>query len=90
MAINEAQELVGKTGDLSVPLHIRNAPTRLMKDLGYGKVYKYAHNYQDHFIEDDFLPEELKGKKLYEPQDNAREQEIRERLQSWWKDKYGY
>lgn len=90
MAINEAQELVNKTGDLSVPLHIRNAPTRLMKDLGYGKDYKYAHNYQDHFIHDDFLPEELRGKKLYEPQDNAREKEIRERLQNWWKDKYGY
>ena len=90
MAINEAQELVNKTGDLSVPLHIRNAPTRLMKDIGYGKDYKYAHNYKDNFIVDDFLPEELKGKLLYEPQDNAREIEIRERLQSWWKDRYGY
>jgi putative ATPase len=90
MAINEAQEMVGKTGDLSVPLHIRNAPTGLMKDLGYGKDYKYAHSFPGNFIEDDFLPEELKGKKLYEPQDNVREREIRERLRGWWKDKYGY
>ncbi len=90
MAINEAQELVGKTGDLSVPLHIRNAPTRLMKDLGYGKDYKYAHSYPGNFVEEDFLPEEIKSHKLYEPQDNARETEIRERLRNWWKDRYGY
>ena len=90
MAINEAQELVGKTGDLSVPLHIRNSPTRLMKDLGYGKDYKYAHSHPGNFVEEDFLPEELKSRKLYEPQDNAREKEIRERLRSWWKDRYGY
>ena len=90
MAINQAQDIVGKTGDLSVPLHIRNAPTGLMKDLGYGKDYKYAHDYKGHFTEDDFLPEELKGKKIYDPQDNVREKEIRERLRKWWKDRYGY
>ena len=90
MAINEAQELVGKTGDLSIPLHIRNAPTRLMKDLGYGKDYKYAHSFPGHFVEDNFLPEEIKLQKLYEPQENVREKEIRERLRTWWKDRYGY
>ncbi len=90
MAINDAQELVQKTGDLSVPLHIRNAPTRLMKDLGYGKDYKYAHSYEGNFVDDNFLPEDLDGKKLYDPGNNARENEIRERLRQWWKDRYGY
>ena len=89
-AINEAQELVRKTGDLSVPLHIRNAPTRLMKDLGYGKDYKYAHSYEGNFAEDNFLPEDLAGKKLYDPGDNDREKEIRSRLRKWWKERYGY
>jgi len=90
MAINEAQELVQKTGDLSVPLHIRNAPTRLMKDLGYGKDYKYAHSYDGNFVDDNFLPEDISGKKLYNPGDNVREKEIRDRLRIWWKDRYGY
>jgi putative ATPase len=90
MAISDAQDLVQKTGDLSVPLHIRNAPTRLMKDLGYGKDYKYAHSFEGNFIDDNFLPEDLEGKKLYDPGNNAREQEIRERLRQWWKDRYGY
>lgn len=90
MAISDAQELVQQTGDLSVPLHIRNAPTRLMKDLGYGKDYKYAHSYEGNFVDDNFLPEELTGKKLYEPGDNTREREIRERLRKWWKERYGY
>lgn len=90
MAISDAQELVQQTGDLSVPLHIRNAPTRLMKDLGYGKDYKYAHSYEGNFVDDNFLPEELTGKKLYEPGDNTREREIRERLRNWWKERYGY
>ena len=90
MAINDAQELVQQTGDLSVPLHIRNAPTRLMKDLGYGKDYKYAHSYDGNFIDDNFLPEDLEGKKIYDPGDNAREKEIRERLRQWWKTRYGY
>lgn len=90
MAINEAQELVRKTGDLSIPLHIRNAPTRLMKELGYGKEYKYAHSFEGNFVESEFLPEDLAGKKLYDPQNNTREAEIRERLRKWWKEKYGY
>ena len=90
MAINEAQALVQKTGNLSVPLHIRNAPTRLMKDLGYGKDYKYAHSYDGNFVDDNFLPEDLKGKKLYNPGENAREKDIRSRLRIWWKDRYGY
>jgi putative ATPase len=89
-AINEAQELVSKSGDLSVPLHIRNAPTQLMKELGYGKDYKYAHSYDGNFVIDDFLPKEILETKLYDPQDNAREAEIRERLRRWWKEKYGY
>lgn len=90
MAINEAQELVKTTGDLPVPLHIRNAPTKLMKDIGYGKNYKYAHSYQNNFAEQEFLPEQIKGKKLYDPQKNKREDEIRARLRNLWKEKYGY
>ena len=90
MAISDAQELVRKTGDLGVPLHIRNAPTRLMKELGYGKDYQYAHSYEGNFVESEFLPEDLSGTKLYDPQNNVREKEIRERLRNWWKNKYGY
>jgi putative ATPase len=89
-AIDDAQELVRNTGDLSVPLHIRNAPTPLMKELGYGKDYKYAHSYEGNFVPDDFLPKEILGTKLYEPQDNKREEELRQRLKNWWKEKYGY
>ncbi len=89
-AINVAQELVRKTGDLPVPLHIRNAPTRLMKDIGYGKNYKYAHSYENNFADLEFLPEMIKGKKLYDPQKNKREEEIRARLKFLWKGKYKY
>ncbi len=89
-AINDAQELVKKTGDLPVPLHIRNAPTKLMKDLGYGKDYKYAHSYDDNFVIQDFLPDDIKSKKLYEPQDNLKEKEFRKRLKQFWKDRYSY
>jgi putative ATPase len=89
-AIDSAQELVRNTGDLSVPLHIRNAPTPLMKELGYGQDYKYAHSYEGNFVPDDFLPRELLGTKLYDPQDNIRENEVRKRLRTWWKEKYGY
>jgi len=89
-AIDSAQELVKNTGDLSVPLHIRNAPTPLMKELGYGKNYKYAHSYEGNFVPDDFLPKEILGTTLYEPQDNAREEELRTRLRNWWKEKYSY
>ena len=89
-AINEAQELVRKTGDLPVPLNIRNAPTKLMKDLGYGKDYKYAHSYEGNFVAEEFLPEKIKNTILYMPQDNIREKEIMERLEKLWKKKYKY
>jgi len=90
MAINEAQNLVKQTGDLSVPLPLRNAPTKLMKDLEYGKNYQYSHDHPGNFVSQEFLPEEIKGKKLYEPGNNARENQFRDSLQKRWKDKYGY
>ncbi|MFL0354059.1 replication-associated recombination protein A [Xanthomarina sp. GH4-25] len=89
-AISKAQQLVKNTGDLSVPLEIRNAPTKLMKELGYGDNYKYAHNYQNNFAEQEFLPEEIKNSKLYDPGNNARENAHREFLKLRWKDKYSY
>jgi len=90
MAIENALGKAGMTGDLAVPLHIRNAPTRLMKEIGYGKDYKYAHSYKDNFVDLEFLPDQLKGTKFFEPQDNPRENEFREKLRRFWKDKYGY
>ncbi len=90
LAINQAQSLVKKSGDLPVPLALRNAPTRLMKDSGYGKDYQYSHDFPGHFVAQEFLPESLSGTKLYDPADNAREQEMRLRLKRMWKDKYGY
>lgn len=89
-AIDEALELVKKTGDLPVPLHIRNAPTKLMKDLGYGKDYKYAHSYEGNFVDSDFLPEKIKKTTIYKPQENAREKEHRAYLSKIWKDRYDY
>ncbi len=89
-AINEAQSLVKKTGDLSVPLHLRNAPTKLMKDLDYGKEYKYAHDFADNFADQEFMPDEIKGTRLYEPGRNTREEQFRKFLKDRWKDKYGY
>ncbi len=89
-AINEAQSLVKKTGDLSVPLHLRNAPTKLMKDLDYGKEYKYAHDYTGNFADQEFMPDEIKGTRLYEPGRNTREEQFRKFLKDRWKDKYGY
>ncbi len=89
-AINEAQSLIRETGDLPVPLNIRNAPTSLMKDLGYGDGYKYAHNYTGNFTMEDFLPEEIRNKVFYEPQENTREAEIRNRMATFWKGKYKY
>ncbi|WP_159520141.1 replication-associated recombination protein A [Sunxiuqinia indica] len=83
-AINTAQELVKRTGNLPVPLHIRNAPTKLMKELGYGKDYKYSHAYKGNFAEQDFLPEKIKNERLYKPQNNATELKIMERLKAWW------
>ena len=89
-AINKAQALVKRTGDLSVPLHIRNAPTKLMKQLDYGAEYKYAHAYPGNFVEQEFMPEELSGVKLYDPGKNASEEKLRQSLKEKWKDKYGY
>jgi putative ATPase len=89
-AIGDAQELVRKTGDLSVPLALRNAPTKLMKDLNYGKDYKYAHSYKANFADLEFLPEEISNTKLYEPGNNARENQLRTYLKNLWKDKYDY
>ena len=89
-AIGKAQQLVRETGDLSVPIEIRNAPTKLMKELGYGDNYKYAHNYKNNFAEQEFLPEEIKNTKLYDPSNNARENAHRDFLKLRWKDKYDY
>ena len=88
-AIGNALDMVRRTGDLSVPLHIRNAPTKLMKDIGYGADYKYAHDYQGNFVDQEFLPNEIKGTKFYEPGDNPKERETRKFLIDRWK-KYGY
>ena len=90
MAIGEAQNLVKTTGDLSIPLHLRNAPTKLMKDLDYGKDYQYSHNYAGNFVDQEFLPDEIKNTKLYEPGNNTRENQFRELLKKRWKDKYNY
>lgn len=90
MAIESALGQVRETGDLPVPLHIRNAPTKLMKNIGYGKDYKYAHSYEGNFIKDNFLPDALKGTIFYEPGSNSREEELRKKLTTMWKDIYGY
>jgi putative ATPase len=90
MAIEEATEAVKNYGDLPVPLHLRNAPTKLMKDLGYHKDYKYAHSFEGNFVKDNYLPDEIKGKKFYEPGSNPREDDIRRRLRSLWNDFYDY
>ena len=90
MAINHAQQLVKQTGDLSVPLNIRNAPTKLMKEIGYGEDYKYSHNYENNFASQEFLPKEVSNTKLYDPGNNARENAQRDFLRSRWKEKYGY
>jgi putative ATPase len=90
MAINQAQALVKKTGNLPVPLHLRNAPTQLMKELDYGKDYKYAHDYPGNFAEQDFLPDDIRDSKLFEPQDNPAEAKMRKQLKAWWKERYGY
>lgn len=87
-AINEAIALVKATGDLPVPLHIRNAPTKLMKELGYGKDYKYAHSYENNFAEQDFLPKKIKNQRFYTPQNNPLELKILERLKSLWGKRY--
>ncbi len=90
MAINKAQDLVRQTGDLTIPLHLRNAPTKLMKDLGYGENYKYTHNSDNNFSLQEFLPDEISGTKIYEPGNNVRENKFRESLKNNWKNKYDY
>lgn len=89
-AIGKAQQIVKQTGDLSVPIHLRNAPTPLMKELGYGEEYKYSHDYANNFAEQEFLPEAISGTPIYEPGNNTRENTTREFLKNRWKDKYGY
>ena len=90
MAINLALEEVKRSGNMPVPLHLRNAPTRLMKDIGYGKEYEYSHQYENNFILQEYLPEKISGSKFYEPGNNARENELRNYLKNRWKEKYGY
>ncbi|MDD3281241.1 MAG: replication-associated recombination protein A [Bacteroidales bacterium] len=90
LAIDKALAMVEKTKDLSVPLSIRNAPTKLMKDLDYGLGYQYAHDFPGNFVAHEFMPDTLRGKLFYEPGDNAREKEMRLRLQKLWKNKYNY
>lgn len=89
-AINKAQALVKQTGDLSVPLHLRNAPTKLMKNLNYGAEYKYAHAYPGNFVVQEFMPKEISGTKLYEPGQNPQEEKARQSLRDKWKEKYRY
>ncbi len=90
MAINQAQQAVKQSGNLSIPLHLRNAPTKLMKELGYGENYKYSHNYANNFAEQEFLPDELSGTKFYDPGNNPREKSQRDFLKNRWNDKYNY
>lgn len=90
VAINDAMATVSKTGPLPVPLHLRNAPTKLMKQMDYGKDYQYAHQYDNNFVELEFLPDTIRGQKFYEPGENAREKEIRSFLKTRWKEKYKY
>ena len=90
LAIKEAQKIVKQTGDLRVPLAIRNAPTKLMQELGYGKQYQYAHDYEGNFVKQEFLPEQLKGQQIYNPGKNKKENEFRNYLKGLWKDKYDY
>ncbi len=82
--------MVRETGDLPVPMHLRNAPTKFMKESGYGKNYKYAHDFELNFVPQEFLPEKINETKFYEPGKNAREEEMRKRLKLLWKEKYGY
>ena len=89
-AISEALAAVQQQGDLPVPLHIRNAPTQLMKKLNYGKDYTYSHNYENNFAPQEYLPDQLSGTVFYKPGNNPREQELQKHLKSLWKEKYGY
>jgi putative ATPase len=89
-AISNAEQLVNRTGDLSVPLHLRNAPTKLMKKMGYGDEYKYSHSYKGNFKEQEYLPDTIKNTPLYVPGNNPRENELRNYLKHLWKEKYNY
>jgi len=88
MAINDALSMVEETGNLPVPLHLRNAPTKLMKQLNYGKNYKYSHNYENNFVEQEFMPEKLKGRSIWKPQNNATESKLKEFLHRLWKNRF--
>ena len=88
MGIGAALEAVRATGNCPVPLHLRNAPTQLMKQLGYGKEYKYAHDYENHFVEQQFLPDELMNAHFWQPQENAAEARLKERMQQLWGERY--
>lgn len=90
LAINQAMQLAEKTAHLPVPLHLRNAPTKLMKEIGYGKEYLYSHDFPGHFVQQEYMPEGLVGHKIFEPQPNARENELRKYLKNNWDEKYGY
>ncbi len=90
MAIKAAQKIVQESGDLSIPLHLRNAPTKLLKDIGYGDNYKYAHAHEGNFVDLEFLPDKIKGTAFYEPGDNPQEDKIRNSMRNKWKEKYGY
>lgn len=90
VAIDAAQKLAQESGNLPVPLHLRNAPTKLMKELNYGANYQYAHNHEGNFVDQEFFPEELSGTKLFEPGNNARENEMRKSLRQTWKERYNY
>jgi putative ATPase len=89
-AIDEAQQIVKKTGNLSVPLQLRNAPTKLTKELGHGKNYLYAHSHENNFVEMEFLPNEIQGQRIFKPGNNSKELQLRKFLKGKWKDKYGY
>jgi len=90
MGIKKAEQEVKINSLYSVPLHLRNAPTKLMKDIGYGKNYKYAHNHDHGFVDENYLPEELEGKQFYFPTENGQEKNIKERLKFFWKNKKKY
>jgi putative ATPase len=90
LAIGNAQKVVKQTGDLPVPIHLRNAPTKLMKELGYGEEYKYAHDYTTNFTEQEFLPDAIKNTAFYVPGNNTRENATKEFLKNRWESKYGY
>lgn len=90
MALNNAEEAIRRFGDLPVPLHLRNAPTKLMKNIGYGSGYKYAHDYAGNFTEQEYLPQGLEGSRFYNPGSTPREEDTRRSLRERWGGKYGY